>query len=130
MGVANIDRKGAIGATRQIGWLLLRLTFFLGVLNLVWALPKSVFGAEPAPVLVYNHAGVSRSILVAAEREAGRILGAAGVGIISVECPRQSITASVEGPCLRTLKSTDIMLRVLPPLAHDNLKADVFGFAI
>jgi hypothetical protein len=41
-----------------------------------------------------------------------------------------STTASSEGPCSRKLEPTDVMLRVLRPLAHHSLKADVFGFAI
>ena len=131
MGVANIDRNAAIRATRNIGWLLLRLSFSLGALNLVWAFPKLALAGEPTPaVLVYNYARVSPVILAAAEREAGKILDAAGVRIIWVECPMRSTTASAKGPCLRALKSTDIMLRVLPPPAHHRLRADVFGFAI
>ena len=96
-------------------------------------MPKPAFGAEPAAtttVLVYNHARVSLAILAAAEREAGRILDAAGVRIIWVECPMGSTTARAEGPCLRKPESTDIMLRVLPPPANHGLKAEVFGFAI
>lgn len=131
MGVAETDRKRAIGATRHMGRLVLRLSFSLGALNLVWALPKLTFAGEPAAtVLVYNHAGVSRSILAGAEREAGRILGAAGVRIVWVECPMWTTTATAEIPCSGTLQSTDIMLRVLPPPAQHSLKADVFGFAI
>jgi hypothetical protein len=131
MGVAKMDRKGAIGATRHVGRLVLRLSFSLGALNLVWALPKLTFAGEPtATVLVYNHAHVAPSILAAAEREAGRILGAAGVRIVWVECPMGSTTASAEGPCSRKLEPTDVMLRVLPPPAQHSLKADVFGFAI
>ena len=122
MGVANTDRKWAIGATRHIGWLLLRLSVSLGALHLVGAFPELAFAGEPtATVLVYNYA---------AEREAGRILDAAGVRIIWVECPIRPTTASAKGPCLRALKSTDILLRVLPPPAQHRLKADVFGFAI
>ena len=79
---------------------------------------------------MYNHARVSGSILAAAEREAGRILDRAGVGIIWVECPTGLATAGAERPCSPTLKSTDIMLRVLPLPAQHNLRADVFGFAI
>lgn len=110
---------------------MLRLSFSLGAFNLVCALPKLAFAGEPtAAVLVYNHARVSRPILAAAEREAGRILDAAGVGIIWVECPTGSTTDSAGGSCLRKLKSTDIMLRVLPPPARHRVKADVFGFAI
>ena len=131
MAVTNMDRKGEIGATRHGGRFVLRLCFSLGALHLVWALPKLAFAGEPAAtVLVYNHARVSRPILAAAEREAGRILEAAGVGIIWVECPTGSTTDSAGGPCLRKLKSTDIMLRVLPPPAQRRVKADVFGFAI
>ena len=131
MGAANAVRKGAIGATRPIGWLLLRLSFSLGALNLVWAAPKSTFAGEPtATVLVYNYARVSSAIVAAAEREAGRILDAAGVRIIWVECPMRATPASAKEPCLQALKSTDILLRVLPPPAEHSLKADVFGFAI
>lgn len=131
MAVANTDRKGAIGATPRIGGFLLRLSFSLGALNLVWAFPKPAFAAEPtATVLVYNQAHVASSILAAAEREAGEILDAAGVRIIWVECPMASTPDSAEKPCLGTLKSTDIMLRILPQPAKHRLKADVFGFAI
>ena len=131
MAVANTDRKGAIGATPRIGRLLLRLSFSLGALNVVWALPKPAFAGEPtATVLVYNQAHVASSILAAAEREAGKILDAAGVRIIWVECPMASTRDSAERPCLGRLKSTDIMLRVLPEPAKHRLKADVFGFAI
>ena len=71
MAAANTDRKGAIGATLHIGRLLLRLSFPLGALNLLWAFPKLAFAGEPtATVLVYNHAHVAHSILAAAEREA------------------------------------------------------------
>ena len=131
MAVTNMDRKGEIGATRHIGRLVLRLSFSVGALHLVWALPELAFAGEPAAtVLVYNHARVSRPVLAAAEREAGRIFDAAGVGIIWVECPMGSTTDRAGGPCLRKLKSTDIMLRVLPPPGQHRVKADVFGFAI
>ena len=131
MAAANLARKGEVGATRHVGRVLLRLSFSLGALHLVWAFPKLAFAGEPtATVLVYNHAHLARSILVAAEREAGRILDAAGVRIVWVECPMRSAIAGAKGPCLRALKSTDIMLRLLPSPAQRSLKADVFGFAI
>ena len=131
MVAANIGRKAEIAATRQIGRVLLRLGFSLGALHLVWAFPKLAFAGEPtATVLVYNHAHVAHSILAAAEREAGKILDAASVRIIWVECPMASTPDSAARPCLGTLKSTDIMLRVLPQPAKHRLKADVFGFAI
>ena len=131
MAVAHTDRKGAIGATLHIGRLLLRLSFPLGALHLLWAFPKLAFAGEPtATVLVYNHAHVAHSLLASAEREAGHILDAAGVRIIWVECPMAATPDSAARPCLGTLKSTDIMLRVLPQPAKHRLKADVFGFAI
>ncbi len=131
MVAANIGRKGAIRATRHIGRVVLRLSFSLGALHLVWAFPKLALAGEPAAtVLVYNHAHVARSILVAAEREAGRILDGAGVQIIWLECPVAPTTDSAEEPCLRKLKSSDILLRVLSRPARHRLKADVFGFAV
>ena len=131
MAVAKIERKGAIGPIRHIAWLLLRLSFSLGALNLVWPFPKLAFAEEPtATVLVHNYRRVSPAIVTAAEREAGRILDAAGVRVVWVECPMRSTTAGARGSCLRALKSTDILLRVLPPPARHSLKADVFGFAV
>jgi hypothetical protein len=131
MGAANTVRQGAIGTTRHIGWLFVRLSFSLGALSPVWAAPKSAVAGEPtATVLVYNYARLSSAIVTAAEREAGRILDAAGVRIIWVECPMRPTTAIAREPCLRALKSTDILLRVLSPPAQHTLKADVFGFAI
>ena len=123
---------GVVRTNQLIGRLLLRVSLCLAALNLVWAFPKSAFATESAAtttVLVYNHAHVSPGILSTAEHEAGRILDAAGVRIMWVEC-MESTTVSGEGPCLRRLKSTDIMLRVLPPPAQHRWKADVFGFAI
>src|SRR5215469_12217450 len=129
MDAASIARKGAVRTNQHIGRLLLRVV----ALSLVWTFPKSASATESAAtttVLVYDNAHVSPGILSAAEREAGRILDAAGVGIIWVECPTRSAAAGTERSCSPTLKSTDIMLRVLPPPAQHTLRADVFGFAI
>ena len=133
MDTASMARKGAVRTNQHIGRLLLRVSLSLVVLSLVWTFPKSASAAESAAtttVLVYNNAHVSPGILSAAEHEAGRILDRAGVGIIWVECPTGLATAGAERPCSPTLKSTDIMLRVLPLPAQHNLRADVFGFAI
>ena len=130
---SNCDKAGAniARANRHIGRLLRRLSFSLVALNLVWAFPKLTVADEPtAMILVYDYARVSPAILAAAEREAGRILDAAGVRITWVECPLWATTARAAGPCWRRLKSTGLMLRVLPPPAQHSLKADVFGFAI
>jgi len=133
MDTASMGRKGAVRTNQHNGRLLLHVSFCLAVPNLVWTFPKSAFAAESAAtttVLVYNHAHVSPGILSTAEHEAGRILGAAGVRVIWLECPMRSITANPGGPCLRPLESTDIMLRVLPSPIQSYFKPDVFGFAI
>jgi len=133
MDTAGVGGKGAVRTNQHIGRLLLHASLCLAALNLVWTFPKSAFAAESAAtttVLVYNHAHVSPGVLSAAEHEAGRILSAAGVRVIWLECPMPSITASPGGPCLRPLESTDIMLRVLPSPIRSYFKADVFGFAI
>jgi len=133
MDTASMGRKGAVRTSQHIGRLLLHVSLCLGAFNLVWTFPKSAFATESAAtttVLVYNQAHVSPGILSAAEHEAGRILGEAGVRVIWLECPMRSITASPGGPCLRPPESTDIMLRVLPSPIQSYFKADVFGFAI
>jgi hypothetical protein len=133
MDTATIDRKGTVRRNQHIGRLLLHVSLCLGTLNFLWSFPKSAFATESGPtttVLVYNQAHVSPGVLSTAEHEAGRILGAAGVRVIWLECPLVSITASPGGPCLRPLESTDIMLRVLPSPIQSYFKADVFGFAI
>src|SRR5215472_9364215 len=131
MDTASIGRNRAVRTNRHIGRLLLRVNLSLVALSLLWTFLKSASATESAAtttVLVYNNAHVSPGILSAAEREAGRILDAAGVGMIWVECPTGSATAGAVRPCSATLKSTDIMLRVLPPPAQRSLRG--FGFAI
>ena len=133
MKVARIDRQRAIRASERSYCLLLRLSFSLAALNLVWAFPKSAFAAEPAvtvTVLVFNYARVSPGALAAAEREASRILGAAGVWPIWLECPMRSSTAAPEGPCLRGPESTDIKLRVLTMPIQNSFEDTVFGFTV
>ena len=133
MDTASMGQTRAFRTNQHIGRLLFHVSLCLAALNLVWTFPKSAFAAESAAtttVLVYNQAHVSPGILSTAEREAGRILGAAGVRVTWLECPMVSITASPGGPCLRPLESTDIMLRVLPSPIQSYFKADVFGFAI
>ena len=132
MDTASIGRKG-VRTNQHIGPLLFHVSLCLAALNLVWTFPKSAFAAESAAtitVLVYNQAHASPGVLSTAEHEAGRILGAAGVRVIWLECPMRSITAGPGGSCLRPLEPTDIMLRVLVPPAQHSLKTDVFGFAI
>src|ERR1700720_3950007 len=62
--------------------------------------------SEPAPAttitaLVYNYVHVSRATLAAAEREANKILGAAGAQAAWIECLDQPLTLDAKDLCQR-----------------------------
>jgi len=88
--------------------------------------------AEPRPtitVLVYNYAQASTATLAGAEREAGRILGEAGVRSVWLVClglrddePQQ--------PCQKVGEPIDVVLRVLPGSAQNTSRDTRLGFAI
>src|ERR1700720_1317167 len=83
-----------------------------GVIFLILSLPLHVSAlsearfqkSEPAPattitVLVYNYVHVSHATLAAAEREANKILGAAGVQAAWIECLDQPLTLDAKDLC-------------------------------
>ena len=70
------SHQAAIGANRGRGRRLRCLGFVLAVLDVGSVCPKALVAAEPElTVRVYNYARVSPVSLVAAKREAGKILG-------------------------------------------------------
>ena len=79
--------------SQSVFWLRLRLGMaasLLGVINL--ASPHAVFAnlADPSPMLrvrVNKYTQASPSIVAMAEREAGRILGEAGLRMVWLDCP-------------------------------------------
>jgi len=81
-------------------------------------------------VLVYNYSQASSAGLAAAEHEAGRILGAAGVQPVWLECPAAQSTAARQDPCKKELIASDFTLRVLTAPTKNKFQDTVFGFAI
>ena len=74
-----------------------------GVIFLILSLPLHA-RSEPAPattitVLVYNYVHVSHATLAAAEREANKILGAAGAQAAWIECLDQPLTLDAKDLC-------------------------------
>jgi len=119
-------------------WRLLSAVSFV-VLALVeitgFALPKTAFAGEndyspTITVLVHNYSQASPAILARAEREAGRIMGEAGLRAVWLECPTGPSTAEPNAPCQKAAEATDIRLRVLAAPVQNEPEDTVFGFTI
>ena len=88
---------------------------------------------EPVPILtvqVYNYSQASPAVLTGAEREAGRILGEAGLRAVWLECPVGPSSVMPKGPCDKELDATDVRLRVLAAPTQHEYQDSVFGFTI
>src|SRR4029077_6416943 len=88
----------------------------VGLLSLIGSfLPKPVFAEASTAIMVkiYNYSQASPAMLKRAEREAGRILGEAGVLAVWLECPVGPSTVSPPKPCQKAPEDTKIELRVL-----------------
>jgi hypothetical protein len=81
-------------------------------------------------VLVYNQAQASPATLAGAEREAGRIFGAAGVRAVWLDCLGQHAGDDPQGLCSKAHEATDVALRVLPGPIRHTLHDHRFGFAV
>jgi hypothetical protein len=79
-------------------------------------------------VLVYNTAQAAPAILAGAEREAGRILGVAGLRVVWVDCLDQHSAADAQELCHKAREPTDVALRVLPGHIQGRLQDTLFGF--
>jgi len=98
------------------------------------ALPGNAFAGEndysaTITVLVHNYSQASPTILARAEREAGRIIGEAGLRTLWLECPTGPSTADPNVLCQRAAEATDIRLRVLAAPVQ-KYEDTVFGFTV
>src|SRR5436189_1501749 len=138
MKIGTKEQHRAFGqAFRHQGilWLRIRLGIavsLLGASNL--ASLDAVFAkvAEPSPMIrvrVNNYTQASPLIVARAEREAGRILGDAGLRKVWLDCPmeRHGSAHLPQNPCLEPLEATDIVLRVLSEPTQNKLQDTVFG---
>lgn len=121
---------------QRISWLRLRLAIvvsLVGVINLVSS--DAVFAkvADPSPMIrvrVNNYTQASALIVARSEREAGRILGEAGLQTVWLDCPVGRSIAVPQDPCQEPLAATDIVLRVLSEPIQNRFQDTVFGFAV
>jgi hypothetical protein len=80
-------------------------------------------------ILVYNHTQASVDILAGAEREAGRILGEAGLRPVWLDCLDRDSAADLQELCHKGREPIDVVLRVLPGHIQSRLQDTLFGFA-
>jgi hypothetical protein len=117
-------------------WSRLSIRFALGLVGVIGlASPETILAsaADPSPTIrvrVDNYSQASRSILAGAEREAGRILGEAGLRTVWLDCPVGHSTAVPQDPCEERLEATDIVLRVLSGPTQNKFQDTAFGFAV
>jgi hypothetical protein len=105
----------------------------VGVLGL--AFPGVVLAGSDAPsppirIRVNNYSQASPAVLAGAEREAARILGAAGLRTIWLDCPVGHSVATAQDPCQEALETSDIVLRVISESTQNKFQDTVFGFAV
>jgi hypothetical protein len=117
---------------------LLHICIFAVVAGLIGltslGLPETLLAAQndgrPTITLqIYNYSPASPDVVVRAELEAGRILGAAGLQPLWLECP---VTTSSQAPkrCQQPQLATDLRLRILPASIQNKFQDSVFGFAV
>jgi hypothetical protein len=141
MKIGTKEQHCAFGqAFRRQGilWFRLRLGIavsLLGAINLASSDAAFANVADPSPTLrvrVNNYTQASSSIVAKAEREAGRILGEAGLRMVWLDCPMEHYGGVhvQQNPCLEPLEATDIVLRVLSERTQNKSQDTVFGFAV
>jgi hypothetical protein len=133
-------RHSATRGTLSRKWWLLSPATSLVVAGLAgiigFSCPQAALAgvAEPGlitiTVQVDNYSQASPAVLAAAEHEAGRILGEAGLRAVWLECPVGVSTADPPGPCHKAPEATDIRLRILAAPKRNVFQDSVFGFAV
>ena len=127
----------ATGKTLGYWRLLSRVSFVVVALVGItgFALPETALAGQndyspTITVLVHNYSQASPAILAGAEREAGRIMGEAGLRAVWLECPTGPSTAAPNVPCQKAAEATDIRLRVLAAPVQAKAEDTVFGFTV
>ena len=105
----------------------------LVVLGFACADVSSARAADPSPTIrvrVTNYTEATPATVSKAEREAGRLLGEAGLNVAWIDCPVGQSAVIASDPCQQPLEPTDIVLRVLPEHARGGVQDGAFGFAV
>jgi len=112
---------------------LARLSLVLAALGFVFGLVRpALAGPKPATtitVLVYNYAEVSPGTLASAEREAFKILGAAGVQVVWLDCLEKPSGLEANELCQRGWSAQTPGVRLLSGHVTSMYEDREFGFA-
>jgi hypothetical protein len=120
----------------QLPWFRLSVMALAGLVGAIsFAFPETIFasGADSSPTIrirVNNYTHATPAMLAGAEREAGLILGKAGLQTVWLDCPAGHSTADPQDPCREPLEDTDIALRVLSQSSQNKFQDTAFGFAV
>jgi hypothetical protein len=114
----------------------IRFVIAVGLIGITGlAFPEIAFASknDPSPTItvqLYNYSQAAPAPLSKAEREADRILSAAGLRVVWLECPVQPSAAGSQGPCQKAPEATDLRLRVLAIASHNKFQDTVTGFTV
>jgi hypothetical protein len=112
---------------------VLRLSLVFAMLSVFLPFSESAFaGPEPTPTVnirLYNYAHVSPPILIAAEREADKILGAADVHPVWADCLEKETSVERNELCDRGWGADTPSVRLLSGHVTKQFQDFEFGFA-
>ena len=114
---------------KQLPWFRLSIMALAGLVGVISFASR----ADTSPTIrvrVNNYTQATPAMLAGAEREAGRILGKAGLQTVWLHCPAGQSTGDPHDPCGEPLEATDIVLRVLSESTKNRFQDTVFGFAV
>jgi hypothetical protein len=100
---------------------------FIGIAKSALAVeaPKVVL-----PIVVFDYAHLSPSMLAKAEGEAGKILSQAGLQVVWMNCLQAQSTERPNARCEGEPAADSLVLRLLPKSSPADVHDSVFGFAV
>ena len=105
----------------------------LVVMGFACADTSSARAADPGPTIrvrVTNYTEATPAPVSKAEREAGRILGEAGLNVVWIDCPLGRSSVNRADPCQQPLGPANVFVRVLSGQTRQGLHDNIFGFAV
>ncbi len=137
---ARINKEHSTAAaglrSQRLPWLGLSIRVIaglVGTLSLTFPGARCTRAEEFSPAIrvrVDNYTPATPAILAGAEREAARILGAAGLRTVWINCREVAHRGLSQDPCQRPLETTDIELRVVSESIQNKFQDAVFGFSV
>ncbi len=134
----NKEHSTAVEGLRNqwLPWLGLSIRVIAGLLatiGLTFPGARCACAQDSSPAIrvrVDNYTPASPAVLAGAEREAARILGAAGLRTVWLDCPKGHSPALSQDPCQEPLEPTDLVLRIVLKSVQNKFQDTVFGFSV